>query len=300
MEEAKEWDRCHGIIEKDNNNNATIIPKNLFTDNDPATTIKGNGFKNASVATKTIELATQPGCKYKSYWTIRAMKERAVHHPHQTHAMKEAIFIFDVWLKKRSNEQKDKIMELEKEYIVERQQRDLLIKSFANNHARRYCKSLSQFLKLEKEDKADALKTIRNAGEIFYKTKDSDVSFNFLATSFVYMFGAPGIHNYGSHICEEANKVNLPAYRCLCRYKGKHVVKVINNAKEKLKLGKRFPLTNFNLIYDGEKQSGIILSGSGCDNNSVKQRSIKSYFSRMIGKNKKRKKSTTYKQQEEV
>ena len=76
--------------------------------------------------------------------------------------------------------------------------------------------------------------------------------------------------------------------------------KVINNAKEKLKLGKRFPLTNFNLIYDGEKQSGIILSGSGCDNNSVKQRSIKSYFSRMIGKNKKRKKSTTYKQQEEV
>ena len=79
-----------------------------------------------------------------------------------------------------------------------------------------------------------------------------------------------------------------------------YVVKVINNAKEKLKLGKRFPLTNFNLIYDGEKQSGIILSGSGCDNNSVKQRSIKSYFSRMIGKNKKRKKSTTYKQQEEV
>ena len=31
---------------------------------------QGCGFKNAAVAECTIRLAQQPGCRYKTYWTV--------------------------------------------------------------------------------------------------------------------------------------------------------------------------------------------------------------------------------------
>ena len=36
--------------------------------------------------------------RYKKYWSVRAMAERARHHPNQTAAMREALAMFDKWL----------------------------------------------------------------------------------------------------------------------------------------------------------------------------------------------------------
>ena len=39
------------------------VPSRLFTDDTPATTVKGLGFKDAKTARKTIELTSQPGVR---------------------------------------------------------------------------------------------------------------------------------------------------------------------------------------------------------------------------------------------
>ena len=89
------WDRCHNVNNETNNN----VPAFLYTDENPATTIKGTGYKNKATAERTIRLTSQPGALYKQYWTIRAIRERAAHHSHSTAHMKEAIHVFDEWLK---------------------------------------------------------------------------------------------------------------------------------------------------------------------------------------------------------
>ena len=150
-EEAAEWDRCHGISIGNNSSNLKdVLPTDLFTDYDPATTIIGCGFRNKQTAILTIELATQPGCTYKSYWTIRAMKERAERHPYQNSDMRDAIGVFNSWFKKRKEQQQTQMQNVNKYvnkvFVAEKQQRAKLVKSFANKHARRYCTSFSQFL----------------------------------------------------------------------------------------------------------------------------------------------------------
>ena len=40
---------------------APDVPARLFTDKDPATTIKGLGFKDAEAAKLTLRLVSQPG-----------------------------------------------------------------------------------------------------------------------------------------------------------------------------------------------------------------------------------------------
>merc|ERR1719424_653092 len=73
MSEAAEFDRLHGIGTKEEHS--------IFTDRDPATSIKGCGFKDRSTALQTLLLIEQPGSRYKQYWTVRAMLERAKRHP---------------------------------------------------------------------------------------------------------------------------------------------------------------------------------------------------------------------------
>ena len=91
------WDKHHNVGPR-TSGSAT----ELWSDNDPATTVKGCGFKNAEVAALTIQLAEQPGSRYKTYWTIRAMRERAARHPHTTEDMRAAVDVFDSWLAKWS------------------------------------------------------------------------------------------------------------------------------------------------------------------------------------------------------
>jgi len=95
MSSSKEqWNKAHAY----KNNNGTI-PSSLYTDENPATTIKGTGFKNERIAKRTIELTSQPGVRYKQYWTIRAMRERAAHHPNKSVGIRDAMTVFDEWLK---------------------------------------------------------------------------------------------------------------------------------------------------------------------------------------------------------
>ena len=91
MAAKRQWDQAHAST-----NNASY--SRLYTDENPATTIKGLGFKNAIMAQRTIRLTSQPGARYKQYWTIRAMRERANGHPSITDDMRAAIRVFDHWL----------------------------------------------------------------------------------------------------------------------------------------------------------------------------------------------------------
>ena len=113
-------------------------PSRLWTDEDPATTIKGMGYRDAATAERTIQLACQPGIRYKTYWSVRAMAERARHHPAQTADMRAALAIFDRWLERRAAEEPAHIYMAEEEQ-AERQQRQLLAQSCANAHARSRC-----------------------------------------------------------------------------------------------------------------------------------------------------------------
>ena len=272
MAERRQWDRRHGIGDPGKRDQ---VPEHLFTDNDPATTIKGCGFKNKEIALRTIELATQPGCTYKSYWTVRAMRERAAHHPHQTNGMRQALSIFDEWLEKRKQCNVRLELETKQQFQKERQQRVLLVKSFANKHARRYCSSLAEFHTLAKRDKQDATKQLKDAAHKVQRSNHS-TTFALKGTSFVSIFGMPGIHGYGYHSCMQAKARQLQRYRCVCSYRGIHEVQVVNNAQESLALGKRFPFTRFTLIYDGSKESGrLVVSGLS----KKKQTTLATFFS---------------------
>ena len=90
----------------------------------------------------------------------------------------------------------------------------------------------------------------------------------------VAFFGGPGIHGYGQHVCEQAESLNLPAFRCTCHFEGIHRVEVgslsnnVNfeveikgNVTEKvhldvsiLNLGKKFPFKTFTLEWNGQKE----------------------------------------------
>ena len=153
-DEESVWNNKHNIIKHSfPTANLNEKSKELFTDNDPACTIKGCGFKNKYVAQDTIRLSGQPGSQYKQYWTIRAMYERAKRHPAQTEGMRDAIKVFETWFENRKKIKK----EFSKEYVNaienEKEQRARLVSSFANVHARSKCPSDEEFHQLARSDR---------------------------------------------------------------------------------------------------------------------------------------------------
>lgn len=68
----------------------------LYTDDNPATTLKGTGFKDATTALRTIELVSKRSLTYQ-FQTINTMLHRARHHPHATPEMQKAITILADW-----------------------------------------------------------------------------------------------------------------------------------------------------------------------------------------------------------
>ena len=69
----------------------------LYTDNNPETTIKGLGFKNKEKAEHTIKKIKNKSMNYQ-FQVINTMYYRAKHHPHINKDMKEAMKIFKKWL----------------------------------------------------------------------------------------------------------------------------------------------------------------------------------------------------------
>lgn len=72
----------------------------LYTDDNPTTTLKGTGFKDAATAKNTIELVSQRSLLYQ-FQTINTMYYRAKHHPHSASNlnMQAAMDVFEHWLK---------------------------------------------------------------------------------------------------------------------------------------------------------------------------------------------------------
>lgn len=71
----------------------------LYTDDNPATTLHGTGFKDAATAQHTIELVQKRSLLYQ-FQTINTMYHRAKHHPHSSNNkdMQAAMTIFRKWL----------------------------------------------------------------------------------------------------------------------------------------------------------------------------------------------------------
>ena len=69
----------------------------LYTDNNPETTIKGLGFKNKEKAEYTIKKIKNKSMNYQ-FQVINTMYYREKHHPHINKDMKEAMKIFKKWL----------------------------------------------------------------------------------------------------------------------------------------------------------------------------------------------------------
>lgn len=61
----------------------------LYSDNNPKTTVKGFGFKNKEKARNTINRLKKYNKKYQKQ-VILTMYYRAKHHPNKTKEMKEA------------------------------------------------------------------------------------------------------------------------------------------------------------------------------------------------------------------
>lgn len=71
----------------------------LYSDNNPETTIKGLGFKNKDKAIYTINKIKKFDLTYQKNVVV-TMYFRAKHHPNKTKDMKEAMKIFEKWMKK--------------------------------------------------------------------------------------------------------------------------------------------------------------------------------------------------------
>lgn len=187
----KRWDNAHA-------KNPTSVPSHLYTDDNPATTIKGTGFKNKEIAIRTIKLTSQKGVRYKQYWTIRAMRERAAHHANKTTEIKEAIEVFDNWLstyKEPSSAEKAQQREEWEEFRK-------LCSSDANQHS--YGKNPSN------EELARARKDLSDGKNILIILLSTRCSVKFPLTSFVALFGGPGLHGYGKHfILENKSSVTI-------------------------------------------------------------------------------------------
>ena len=71
----------------------------LYTDDNPATTLHGTGFKDLATAQKTLSLVSQRSLTYQ-FQTINTMYYRASGHAHKTPGMEAAMEVFREWLDK--------------------------------------------------------------------------------------------------------------------------------------------------------------------------------------------------------
>ena len=81
------------------------INKSLYEDNHQKTSTKGTGFKDKQKALDTINIIKDKNISYQKQ-IINTMYNRAKYHPYQTEDMRDAMKIYEKWLKKKRNHQK--------------------------------------------------------------------------------------------------------------------------------------------------------------------------------------------------
>jgi hypothetical protein len=77
------------------------INKSLYEDKHPQSSTKGTGYKDKQKALDTLEIIKNRDLIYQKQ-VVNTMYNRAKYHPNQTKNMKEAMKIFNIWLKKYS------------------------------------------------------------------------------------------------------------------------------------------------------------------------------------------------------
>ncbi|CAE8620989.1 unnamed protein product [Polarella glacialis] len=241
------WDRVHntgGYAGAEGGERA------IFTDEDPSTTIKGCGFRNVATALQSLLLIEQPLVRYKQYWTVRAMIERAQRHPHPTDGMQGALRVFREWMGTRrqvpsSSESRTHHQHLQEEksgqehqqeardtagivvprasHADEHVQRAKLAGSRANRHnLREHCKGDEKLLnQVARRDRAEACGILMNAAERRLNgAAGEDKWFAFPGPAFLVLFGGPGAHGYGVHACGARWGAEVPTPgllgRCCC------------------------------------------------------------------------------------
>lgn len=183
------------------------------------------------------------------YWTVKAMAERARHHPHRSSGMDAALEVLDGWLSaRRAREGVASTAAPPPPPPEQRQQRQLLAASAANAHARARCASDAEHEALVAADRRTALAALRRAAR--------DVPFPLPATAFVSLFGSPGDHGYGYHRCEEAATAGLAGWRCTCAFARRHVVDVSDVAAAAMRVGTKS--SAFRLTFDGSNQAATL------------------------------------------
>lgn len=184
----EEWDNYHP-------HDAQGVPIALYTDEHPATTIKGLGYKNRAMAERTIRLTSQPGVRYKQYWTIRAMRERAHYHAHPTLEMQQAIQVFDKWLKTYQAPTESERQAQQAEW----KQFQSLCQTKADQH---FCGKITTKAELDRarNDSQAGRKLVMEGLSIALRpSKDPMPRIAFPVTAFTAVFGGPGLHGYGRH-----------------------------------------------------------------------------------------------------
>jgi hypothetical protein len=71
----------------------------LYSDDNPKTTLKNTGYKNAKIAKKTINMISKRSIIYQKS-VITTMHYRAKHHKNITEDMKKAMNVFKKWMEK--------------------------------------------------------------------------------------------------------------------------------------------------------------------------------------------------------
>ena len=75
------------------------VNTSLYEDKHPDKSTKGTGFKDKEKALQTLEIIKDRDITYQKQ-VVNTMYNRAKYHPHQTDKMKEAMKVYEKWLKK--------------------------------------------------------------------------------------------------------------------------------------------------------------------------------------------------------
>ena len=136
------------------------------------------------------------------------MRERANHHPRQTQGMRDAMAIFDRWIESYEEPSPAEKKEMAREF--EEFQR--LCQTDANRHSYGVNPSKDE-LERARRDVAKGqtllLELILSWRPTQPKTHKPQSALHFPLTSFVAIFGGPGLHGYGTHSIDDNTNTSL-------------------------------------------------------------------------------------------
>ena len=199
------------------------------------------------------------------------MYERAKRHPARrlpagAGRFEDALAVFETWLDQHHEGRGSKWPESELD--AERAMRKKLAGStLVNKHAKGSAQNGSTLTAWLKQDQKQGRGLLKSAG--FLRGGKGSAMNDWSGESFVATFGGPGEHGYGKHQCDAAARKGLPLYECACEpqaYSGLHRI-LCDNVGEGSglpDLGKRFPLSEFELEYCAATQTAVrVLMPSG-------------------------------------